>query len=131
MESHECSTDDDFADALAGVFTSAIQVVGRPDQGRGTPAPWWTQECQTAYREHLQARNLPPNVIVPLATREFQGTVRRAKREYWKQIINGVSDDKALYRVVGWHKLAPNLKAPPLVVNRVTIEDTIAKAEAL
>jgi hypothetical protein len=33
--------------------------------------------------------------------------------------------------VVGWHKLALNLKAPPLVVNRTTIEDIIEKAEAL
>jgi hypothetical protein len=33
--------------------------------------------------------------------------------------------------VIGWHKLAPNLKAPPLEVNGITIEDTIAKAEAL
>jgi hypothetical protein len=33
--------------------------------------------------------------------------------------------------VVGWHKLALNLKAPPLIVNRTTIKDTIEKAEAL
>ena len=33
--------------------------------------------------------------------------------------------------MIGWHKLAPNLKAPPLEVNGIIIEDTIAKAEAL
>jgi hypothetical protein len=31
---------DNFAEALAGVFTSAIQVVGKPGRGGGTPAPW-------------------------------------------------------------------------------------------
>ena len=44
---------DNFMEALAGVFTSAIQVVGKPNQGGGTPAPWWMPECQTAYKEHL------------------------------------------------------------------------------
>ena len=33
--------------------------------------------------------------------------------------------------MIGWHKLVPNLKAPPLEVNGIMIEDTIAKAEAL
>ena len=44
---------DNFAEALVGVFTSAIQVVGKPNQGGGTPVPWWMPECQTAYKEHL------------------------------------------------------------------------------
>src|SRR5438045_8108474 len=86
-------------------------------------------ECQTTYEEYLQA--ICPNKTIPLDTREFQSTVCKAKQEYWKHIINGVSDDKALYRVIGWHKLAPNLKVPPLEVNGIMIEDTIAKAEAL
>ena len=32
---------------------------------------------------------------------------------------------------MGWHKLGPSLKAPPLEVNRVAIEDTMEKAETL
>ncbi len=36
---------DNFVEALAGVFTSAIQVAGKLDRGGGTPAPWWTPEC--------------------------------------------------------------------------------------
>lgn len=58
-------------------------------------------------------------------------TVRKAKRNYWKHIIDGVSDDKSLYKVIGWHKLSPNLKSPPLEVNGVLIEDTMKKAEVL
>jgi hypothetical protein len=56
--------------------------------------------------------------------------VRQAKRDYWKHIINGFQDNKALY-VIGWHKFASNLKAPPLIINGHTIEDTREKAEAL
>jgi hypothetical protein len=66
-----------------------------------------------------------------LETREFLSTVRKAKREYWRHIINGVSDDKSLYKVIGWHKLSSALKAPPLEVNGTVVEDTMEKAEAL
>jgi hypothetical protein len=71
---------DDYAEALARVFNSAIQVVGKPDRGGGIPAPWWTPDCQATYEEHLQARG--SSNTAPLATREFQSTVRKAKREY-------------------------------------------------
>jgi hypothetical protein len=50
---------DDFAEALGEAFTLAIQIVGKPDRGGGTPAPWWTPECQAAYDEHLQSRSYP------------------------------------------------------------------------
>src|SRR6195952_3663236 len=56
---------------------------------------------------------------------------RKAKRNYWREIINGIDSDEKLYRVMGWHKMATNLKAPPLVVDGVVIEDTREKADAL
>ena len=120
---------DGYAEALAGVLASSIQTAGKPDRGKGFPAPWWTPECEGAYRDHLAARqhtNEPS-----LETQEFHSTVRKAKREYWKHIIDGISDDKSLYKVIGWHKLAPNLKSPPLEVNGTTVEDTMEKAEVL
>ena len=36
-----------------------------------------------------------------------------------------------LYKVIGWHKRAPKLKAPPLKVNGRIVEDTIEKAKVL
>jgi hypothetical protein len=33
--------------------------------------------------------------------------------------------------VIGWHKQAPKLKAPPLKVNSRIVEDTIEKAKVL
>ncbi|RAL66290.1 hypothetical protein DID88_005960 [Monilinia fructigena] len=58
-------------------------------------------------------------------------TIRNAKRDYWRRVIDSAADDADLYKVVGWHKLAPSLKAPPLIVNGVSIESTKEKAEAL
>ena len=122
---------DTFATTLADIFTTAIQTAGKPDRGGGCPAPWWTPECEAGFRLHLAARRSTLPTEVPLETREFLTTVRRAKREYWKHQISNIKDDKALYKIISWHKLASNLKAPLLVVNGVRIEDTMEKAEAL
>ncbi|RAL63708.1 hypothetical protein DID88_003355 [Monilinia fructigena] len=46
-------------------------------------------------------------------------------------IIDNAAEDADLYKVVGWHKLSPSLKAPPLVVDGISIESTREKAEAL
>ena len=104
---------DKYAITLAEIFNSAIQTVGRPDRCGGNKAPWWSAECENAYRDHLIARqnildnstsldtSTPLDNNTLLETREFLSTVRKAKREYWRHIINGVSDDKSLYKVIG------------------------------
>ena len=122
---------DSYATALAEVFSSAIRTSGKPDRGKGSPAPWWTPECQNAYERHLVFRNSNMDNGPTLETKEFHNTVRRAKRNYWKHIINGVSDDKSLYKVIGWHKLSSNLKSPPLEINGVMVEDSMEKAKVL
>ncbi|RAL66684.1 hypothetical protein DID88_006366 [Monilinia fructigena] len=119
-----------FVQLFTSILDSAIRTAGKPDRGRGRAAPWWTQECQDAHREHLAARKTHQTASTP-ETREFHKIVRKAKKAYWKDIINGVKDDKDLYKVINWHKLGTNLKAPPLVVNGNTVEGTMEKAETL
>ena len=122
---------DSYMEAIAEVFTSSIRTTGKPDRGQGNPAAWWTPECEEAHQQHLSVRNRVSTGEIPRETREFLTTVRKAKREYWKKRINGVNDDKSLYKVIGWHKLASNLKGPPLEINGILVEDTLEKAEAL
>jgi ribonuclease HI len=122
---------DNYATTLAEVLNSAIQTVGKPDRGGGGKAPWWSAECEVAYKDHLTAQQNNLDSVAPLETREFLSTVRRAKREYWRHVIDGVSDDKSLYKVIGWHKLSSPLKSPPLTVNGTVVEDTMEKAEVL
>jgi len=63
--------------------------------------------------------------------RDFHRTVRKAKRQYWRGVIDGVENDVELFKVVGWHKLGPRLKSPPLVVDGVQVESPLEKAEVL
>jgi hypothetical protein len=122
---------EDYVSQLTHIFDSAIKAVGMSDRGGERSAPWWNEECRSAYIKHVASRIGDPENVPSVETREFLATVRRAKREYWRKIIDGVKDDKDLYRVVGWHKLTGNLKSPPLVHQGITVEDTMEKAEVL
>lgn len=124
---------DSYTNGLSEVFKSATETAGKQQRGQGCAAPWWTDDCKSAFQEHLnaQTRPLPDDETIRWETRNFHSIVRRAKRDYWRHIIDGVNDDKQLYKVIGWHKLASNLKSPPLVLSGVTVEDTMEKAETL
>jgi len=121
---------DKYANALAEIFNIAIKTVGKADRGGGSPAPWWTNECKNAHLDFLAARGSDSNAD-NFWNNNLRTTVRNAKREYWRKIIDGVKTDKDLYKVIGWHKLATNFKAPPLKIDGVMIEDTLEKAKAL
>jgi hypothetical protein len=115
---------------LTQAIEGAIQTAGVREREQTQSAPWWTTECQTAYRQHLRDHagiGTPPTD----ATREFLRTVRRAKKAYWRDRIDGIKTDSDLYSLVRWHKLSPNQQDSPLVVNGETITDTAEKAEAL
>lgn len=57
--------------------------------------------------------------------------VRKAKRDYWKSIIDSAIPDKKLYNVISWHKLGPRIKSPPFKIGDRDVEDIAEKAEAL
>lgn len=120
---------DNYAKALAEIFSTAIETVGKVDRGGGNPATWWTQECRDAHRAYLATK--PADGETTLEKRNFLTVVRRAKREYWRKIIDGAIDDAALYKVIGWHKGTSDLRSPPLKIGDQVIENSLDKAEAL
>lgn len=119
----------DFAEKLSKVLVAAIDGAGRAPRSQGRAAAWWTKECKTAWNDYIAARHCSD--LLTFEKKTFLTTVRNAKRQFWRRIIDDAKDDTALYKVIGWHKLAPRLKAPPLVIGDRVIEDTLEKAEAL
>ncbi|RAL60221.1 hypothetical protein DID88_000001, partial [Monilinia fructigena] len=110
---------------LTDLFQRAIRTAGRPASDRARSAPWWTNESASAYSLYkLSGKTLEDRKRMLSAT-------RKAKREYWRRLIDSASDDADLYKVVGWHRAAPSLKSPPLVVDGQPIEGTREKAQAL
>ncbi|RAL60867.1 hypothetical protein DID88_010191 [Monilinia fructigena] len=111
---------------LTDLFQRAIRTAGRPATDRARSAPWWDSESASAYSLYKRSgRTLEDRKRMLSATRKAK------KREYWRRLIDNASDDADLYKVVGWHKAAPSLKFPPLVVDGQQIEGTREKAQIL
>ncbi|RAL60100.1 hypothetical protein DID88_000725 [Monilinia fructigena] len=125
IETHVCE--------LASALDRSIRVVGKIDRKAGKASPWWTDECREAHRAHIAAQRGTDSERKTNATHLLQRVVRQAKRSYWAMRLDGVKDDKELYRIMGWHKLTPesNAKSPSLIIGEREICDTREKAEAL
>ncbi|RAL58179.1 hypothetical protein DID88_002315 [Monilinia fructigena] len=107
------------------LFQRAIRTAGRPASDRARSAPWWTNESASAYSLYKRSGKTLED------RKRMLSATRKAKREYWRRLIDSASDDADLYKVVGWHRAAPSLKSPPLVVDGQPIEGTREKAQAL
>ncbi|TGO80271.1 hypothetical protein BPOR_1788g00010 [Botrytis porri] len=94
---------------LANALEKAIRAIGKIDRKVGKASPWWTDECREAHRAHIEARRGSDPERKTNATHLLQKVVRQAKRSYWAMRLDGVKDDKELYRVMGWHKLTPEM----------------------
>lgn len=114
---------------LTSAITDAIETIGKPDRKIGRSAPWWTNECQRLHTEHIANRSASNEATK--ATRNFLRTVCKAKGDCWTERIDGIKEDKELYKIVGWHKPGSNLKAPPLRISDRVVESTPETAELL
>jgi hypothetical protein len=126
---------DTLAADLVTILQQAAQAAGHsvhktPTRG----APWWTDACATAASEYRSVRRMYPLGFcreVQVARRAFQRIVRREKRLYWRQLIDGFSDSKSVFKAVRWLRSPGPLQPPPLQVGGTVYETQQDKAEAL
>ncbi|KAK2933578.1 Ankyrin repeat [Fusarium oxysporum f. sp. vasinfectum] len=125
---------DQHTEHILKALVAALDTAGTKSSSKGHNAPWWTEKCQQALiRLRRAKRNIGSEELWKNCEerREFLGTVRREKLEYWRRVIDAVDSDQDLYKVVNWHKLRPNIKAPALNINGKIIWENTAKADAL
>ncbi|RKK77822.1 hypothetical protein BFJ68_g17943 [Fusarium oxysporum] len=125
---------DELASALVNLLTSAAKAAGRPTRKGARTAPWWTEECAGAAAAFCAIRRLYPlgfNEEVQIAKRDFHRVVCRAKRLYWRNLINTFSDSSSIFKAVWWLKSLGSFQPPPLQVDNVVYESQIDKANAL
>ncbi|KAJ3455314.1 hypothetical protein MRS44_013914 [Fusarium solani] len=125
---------DELASRLVNLLTSAARAAGRPSRKGARTAPWWTEECASAATEFRAIRRLYPlgfNQEVQFAKRDFHRVVRRAKRLYWRNLIDSFSDSSSVFKAVRWLKSPGAFQPPPLQVGDVVYETQIDKANAL
>ncbi|RAL64199.1 hypothetical protein DID88_002091 [Monilinia fructigena] len=63
---------------------------------RARSAPWWTNESASAYSLYKRSGKTLED------RKRMLSATRKAKREYWRRLIDSASDDADLYKVVGW-----------------------------
>ncbi|KJZ68476.1 hypothetical protein HIM_01090 [Hirsutella minnesotensis 3608] len=125
---------DALAAALVDLLQSAARSAGRPVRKGTRSAPWWTDECAEAAAEYRAIRRSLPlgfSQEIQLARRDFQRVVRRAKRQYWRNLIDGFSDSASIYKAVRWLKSPGAFQPPPLQIGDVVYETQLEKANAL
>ncbi|KAJ6437079.1 reverse transcriptase [Purpureocillium lavendulum] len=125
---------DQLADAIIDLIQSAARAAGRQSQCRPRKAPWWNEECAASVAELRCVRRAFPlgfNRHVQLARRDLRRVVRRAKRAYWRDLIDSVQSDKDVFKITRWLKRPGVFRPPPLQVGETIIETQIGKAEAL
>ncbi|OAQ58287.1 endonuclease/exonuclease/phosphatase [Purpureocillium lilacinum] len=111
---------DALASALVRLLQVAAKVAGRPVRRRARSAPWWTEECRLAAAEYRTIRRLYPLGFcreVQLAKKDFQKVVRRAKRLYWRNLIDSFNDSASVFKAVRWLKSPGAFQPPPLEVD--------------
>lgn len=100
---------DTLALALVESLRSAALAAGCPVRKGARSAAWWNKDCALAAAEHRAVRRIHPlefNQEIQNARNDFPRVVRRAKRLYWRNLIDSVSDSAAVFKDVRW------LKAP-------------------
>jgi hypothetical protein len=116
------------------LLQSAAKAAGRPTRKGARNAPWWTEECALAVAGYRSIRKLYPlgfNQEVQIAKRDFHHVVRRAKRLYWRNLINSFSDCSPVFKAVRWLRSPGAFQPPPLQVDDVVYETQLDKADAL
>ncbi|KAG7402595.1 putative RNA-directed DNA polymerase from transposon X-element [Fusarium oxysporum f. sp. rapae] len=125
---------DELASALVNLLTSAAKAAGRPTRKGARTAPWWTEECAGAAAAFRAIRRLYPlgfNEEVQIAKRDFHRVVRRAKRLYWRDLIDTFSDSSSVFKAVRWLKSPGPFQPPPLQVDNVVYESQTMTSKTL
>ena len=125
---------DALAYSLVKLLRMAAQGAGRPSRKTARCAPWWTKDCAKAASDYRAIRRCYPlgfNYEVQVARKKFQGVVGRAKREYWRTLIDSFSDGASVFKAVRWLKSPGAFQPPPLQVEDTVYETQQDKAEAL
>jgi hypothetical protein len=123
---------DDLAHSIATLLIAAAKVAGRPpSKGSSGGTTWWSEACDedhTLYVALRRAERYGADVYeeVSKAKKALKRTICRAKRDFWRQIVEEAADHHSIYKIMRWTKASGPFRPPPLQVGEqvfVTDED--------
>ncbi|KAI1000662.1 hypothetical protein K3495_g7528, partial [Podosphaera aphanis] len=106
---------DTYAESLCTALQNAFRRSARRTLGRGTGQPWWNDECRDAARAHRAARRNWEDPSKDAASRkQLRTAVRRAKRQFFRNLLDQASPAKDVFKMVNWHRSVGSFRSPPL-----------------
>jgi len=122
---------DSYAQRLVELLKGSALIVGKKSS-LFQPTVWWNEDCAEALGEYrLATKSAVDKADKINARRAFRKVVRKAKRDYWRNMIESAEKPADLFRVVSWHKLTAGPSSPPITVGNRVYETQLEKATAL
>ncbi|OXV07009.1 hypothetical protein Egran_05224, partial [Elaphomyces granulatus] len=107
---------DRLTEEVTNAIATALAASTKRAMGTGTGQPWWNQSCREAAAAHRRARaDLGLNSeTTDQAKKELRRVVRKAKRDFWRQKVNDVTEGSDIFQMVGWNRSIGQYDSPPL-----------------
>lgn len=105
---------DDLEDETENIIETIRTALGgacprkRP---RNYGTPWWNDDCRLAANLFRRARRQGHSTQEKM---DFQNTVRKAKKNYWRTVVAETKTLPQAYKIVQWHNATPRYQSPPL-----------------
>ena len=124
-------------DSLSTVITGAIMTAVEASTHRAYPRPnghcWWNPECSAAVRtlRQVSRSSLSSEEDRKHTSKAFKQTVRRSKRQYWRDVLDNLKESKEVFRAVKWNRTEGSFPIAPLKEGNSTHVAPAAKADFL
>ncbi|KAM4064243.1 lipase, class 3 [Hirsutella rhossiliensis] len=109
----------------AAASSPKTKAAGRPVR-KGAQRALVDRRMRLAAAEYRAIRRVYPlgfNREVQLAKRDFQKVVRRAKRHYWRNLIDSFTDSASIFKAVRWLRSPGAFQPPPLQASLEEVRD--------
>ena len=108
---------DQLAENITDAVNTALTASTKRVLGQGPGQPWWDQTCRDAIRSYRRTSADPESEEneVEQARKDLRRTIRKAKRDYWREKINSASEGKDIFQMVGWGQSTGCFHSPAFV----------------
>ena len=124
---------DSLSTSITGAITTAIEASTRRAHPRPNGHCWWNLECTAAIRTLCQVSpsSLSSEEDRKQASKVFKQTIRRRKRQYWRDALDNLKEPKDVFQATKWNRTEGSFPIAPLKEGNAEHVAPSAKADFL
>src|SRR5699024_7101043 len=124
---------DKYATTIIQAITNALEASTKRAHTRPSGHRWWNEDCRESVISLRRISRSPdsPPIEIEAAKRRFRGTVRQAKRQYWRTQLDSFTDSQDVFRAIKWNRTEGSFPIPPLNNGETVHTTSDSKAELL